>query len=306
MALEYPMIDPVALDLGILQIRWYALAYIAAFLLGWRYVVTLADRRARLMGLDPKRQPDASRMRPSADHIGDLVSWMIIGVIIGGRLGYVAFYQPGYYLENPLEIVQVWRGGMAFHGGFLGAVAAIALYAKRHGLPMLVLGDFVAAAAPLGLCLGRIANFINAELYGRAADVPWAMVFPNSDGAPRHPSQLYQAGLEGLILFIILAVLATMPRILKRPGILCGSFLIGYGLARIIGEMFREPDPQLGFLFETITMGQVLSAPMILIGMALISWSVKRGEHLGEPGPMPAPDGKPQKPAGKNAKKEAS
>lgn len=301
MALEYPVIDPVALDLGIIQIRWYALAYIAAFLLGWRYVVTLADRRARLMGLAPKQEVDASRMRPSADHIGDLVSWMIIGVIIGGRLGYVAFYQPGYYLENPLEIVQVWRGGMAFHGGFLGAAGAIILYAKRHGLRMLVLGDFVAAAAPLGLCLGRIANFINAELYGRAANVPWAMVFPNSDGVPRHPSQLYQAGLEGLLLFIVLAILALMPRILKRPGILCGSFLIGYGIARIIGEMFREPDPQLGFLFETITMGQVLSAPMILVGIGLICWAASRGENLGEPGPMPAAEKGTQKATRKKA-----
>ncbi|MEM6901822.1 MAG: prolipoprotein diacylglyceryl transferase, partial [Pseudomonadota bacterium] len=175
MALEYPTIDPVALDLGIIQIRWYALAYIAGFLGGWRYVVLLANRRARLLGLNPKLEVDRAIMRPSADQIADLVSWMIIGVILGGRLGYVLFYQPGYFIQNPAEIVMVWRGGMAFHGGLLGAVIAIILFARRQGIPMLVLGDFVAAAAPIGLCLGRVANFINGELYGRvASDLPWA------------------------------------------------------------------------------------------------------------------------------------
>lgn len=286
MALEYPTIDPVALDLGILQVRWYALAYIAGFLIGWRYVVSLANRRARLMGLYPKAVDDKARMRPSADHIADLVSWMIIGVILGGRLGYVLFYQPGHFIQHPLEIVQVWHGGMSFHGGFLGAVAAIALFARRHKLPVLVLGDFVAAAAPIGLCLGRIANFINGELYGRASDVPWAMVFPNSDGIPRHPSQLYQAGMEGIALFIILAILAYIPAVLKRPGMLAGSFLTGYGIARIIGELFRQPDPQLGFLFGGITMGQILSLPMIIIGLGLAIWAWRRGERLGEPAPV--------------------
>lgn len=281
MALTYPTIDPVALDLGIIQIRWYALAYIAGFLAGWRYVVVLANRRARLFGLDPKAEKDRAIMRPSADQIADLVSWMIIGVILGGRLGYVLFYQPGYFIQNPLEIFMVWRGGMAFHGGLLGAIVSIILFARRQGIPMLVLGDFVAAAAPIGLCLGRIANFINGELYGRVAtDVPWAMVFPGGGPEPRHPSQLYQASLEGCALFIILYVLALFPSVLRRPGMMAGMFLAGYGVARIISEMFRQPDQQLGYLFEAVTMGQLLSIPMILLGVGLAIWAAKQPPQM--------------------------
>jgi phosphatidylglycerol---prolipoprotein diacylglyceryl transferase len=283
MALQYPIIDPVAVDLGIFQIRWYALAYIAGFLLGWRYVIALTNRRARLMGLDPKNEADRTRMRPSPEHIADLVSWIIIGVILGGRLGYVLFYQPGHFFQHPFEIVQVWRGGMSFHGGFMGAVAAIILFARRNKLPMFVIGDFVAAAGPLGLCLGRLANFVNGELYGRASDAPWAMVFPNSDGVPRHPSQLYQAGLEGLLLFGILALLAFRPAVMRHPGVTAGAFLTGYGTFRIIGELFREPDPQLGFLFGSITMGQLLSLPMICAGIAMIIWAWRRNAEKDMP-----------------------
>ncbi|MBV6631835.1 MAG: prolipoprotein diacylglyceryl transferase [Alphaproteobacteria bacterium] len=298
MALEYPTIDPVALDLGVIQIRWYALAYIAGFLAGWRYVVVLANRRAKLLGLNPKLEVDRAFMRPSADQIADLVSWMIIGVILGGRLGYVLFYQPAYFLEHPLEIIQVWRGGMAFHGGLLGAIVSIILFARRQGIPMMVLGDFVAAAAPIGLCLGRVANFINGELYGRVAtDVPWAMVFPGGGPDPRHPSQLYQASLEGLALFIIMAVLALFPQVMRRPGIMAGVFLTGYGIARSISEVFREPDPQLGFLFAEVTMGQLLSVPMILLGIALTIWAARQPAQM----TAKAPDAKAATPGAKLA-----
>jgi phosphatidylglycerol:prolipoprotein diacylglycerol transferase len=211
--------------------------------------------------------------------VDDFVTWATVGIIVGGRLGYVLFYKPGYYLYNPLEALFLWRGGMSFHGGMLGVLIAIALFARRRNIPVLALGDIIAAAAPIGLFFGRIANFINGELYGRITDSPWGMVFPHGGPLPRHPSQLYQATLEGLVLFVILAVLVHRTEIRRRQGFVGGVFLAGYAIARVIGETFREPDAHLGFIIGPITMGQILSLPMLLVGLYLI-WSSGRRPKL--------------------------
>jgi phosphatidylglycerol:prolipoprotein diacylglycerol transferase len=251
----FPTIDPIAVEIGPLAVRWYALAYIAGILLGWKYAAHLA---ARL----PK--PIAPKI------FDDFVIWATLGIILGGRLGYVIFYQPTYFANNPAEILMVWRGGMAFHGGLIGMVAATWLFSQRHQISFLGLADAICAAAPIGLFFGRVANFINGELWGRVSDVPWAMVFPHADAAPRHPSQLYQAALEGLLLLILLAIAARMPALRHRPGVLAGLFFAGYGIARSCAEIFREPDAHVGFLFAGITMGQLLSVPMILFGVGLV------------------------------------
>ena len=229
--LPFPDFDPVALSLGPIVIRWYALAFIGGLLAGWAYMRWLL------------RRPPATM---TAVQVGDFFSWAIVGVIAGGRLGFVGFYQPGYFMENPLQIFAVWNGGMSFHGGLLGVVVAIVLYARRHNINPCALGDLVATAAPIGLLLGRFANFINGELYGRATDVPWAFVFPTGGDVRRHPSQLYEAGLEGLVLFIILFAMARYGGARFRPGLLTGVFLIGYGTARSFVEFFRQPDLYVG------------------------------------------------------------
>jgi phosphatidylglycerol:prolipoprotein diacylglycerol transferase len=261
LALTFPTIDPVAVQIGPLAIRWYALAYIAGILLGWQYAVHLIKRPPYVMD------------RVAVD---DFIVWVTVGIIVGGRLGYVLFYKPGYYIQNPLEIVYIWRGGMSFHGGMLGVIVAIILFARQRGISMFALGDIVSAVAPIGLFFGRIANFINGELYGRPSDVPWAMVFPHGGPEPRHPSQIYQAGLEGLLLFVILAVLAHRTELRRRPGFIGGAFLCGYAIARMIGELFREPDAHLGFIIGPVTMGQILSLPMLLAGIWLMATSGKR------------------------------
>jgi phosphatidylglycerol---prolipoprotein diacylglyceryl transferase len=262
LALTFPHIDPIAVQIGPLAIRWYALAYIAGILLGWQYAVYLVKRPPYVMD------------RAALD---DFIVWVTVGIIVGGRLGYVLFYKPGYYLYNPLEIAYLWRGGMSFHGGMLGVIVAIIVFARRHGISTFALGDIVCAVVPIGLFFGRIANFINAELYGRPSDVPWAMIFPTDrEGLPRHPSQLYQATLEGIVLFIVLAVLAHRTELRRRPGFISGAFLAGYAIARMIGELFREPDAHLGFIIGPITMGQILSLPMLLAGIWLIATSGKR------------------------------
>lgn len=265
LALPFPTIDPVIFSVGPLAVRWYALAYIAGLVLGWRYVT-------RLMG-----RPDLwSTKGPPANalQIDDLLTWVALGVILGGRLGYVLFYKPAQYIANPADILMVWQGGMSFHGGMLGVIIAMVLFARRHKIPLLSLADAVAAATPIGLFFGRIANFINGELYGRATDVSWAVLFPiYPDGhlEARHPSQLYEAVLEGLLLFVLLRILTHHRMSFKNPGCTTGMFLIGYGLARIFVELFREPDAHLGYLMPIgslgITMGMVLSLPMVLIGL---------------------------------------
>jgi len=203
--------------------------------------------------------------------VDDFLTWATLGVVLGGRLGYVLFYQPSAFIAEPLRILQVWTGGMSFHGGMLGVVIATILFCRRQSIPLLGFADRIAVVAPIGLCFGRIANFINGELWGRVApDVPWAMVFPYGGPLPRHPSQLYQAFLEGVLLFAVLFVLSRRDAIRTRAGMLTGVFLTGYGLARIVGEFFREPDSFLGFLAFGATMGQLLSIPMVVAGIWLI------------------------------------
>jgi phosphatidylglycerol:prolipoprotein diacylglycerol transferase len=258
----FPEIDPVAIAIGPFVVRWYALAFIAGLLAGWGYMVTLL------------RQPPVTM---TSQQVGDFFSWAIVGVIAGGRLGFVAFYQPDYFLANPLQILAVWNGGMSFHGGLLGVIVATILYARRYGILVLTLGDLVAAAAPIGLFLGRLANFINGELYGRATDVPWAVVFPDGGDVGRHPSQLYEAGLEGLLLFIILFALARFARARRRPGVLTGVFLLGYGSARTFVEFFRQPDNYVGdagFLLWGSTIGQWLSTPIVIAGLIFIVYAM--------------------------------
>ncbi|ANK81870.1 MAG: prolipoprotein diacylglyceryl transferase [Rhizobiales bacterium NRL2] len=255
LGIPFPNIDPVAFEVGPLAIRWYALAYIAGILFGWRYCLRLARR---------------DTIRPNAHDFDDFVVWAVLGIILGGRIGYVVFYNAAYYLENPLDALMVWHGGMSFHGGLLGVLVAITVFSWRRGFSPLAMGDLVAAAAPIGLFFGRVANFVNGELFGRVADVPWAVIFPHGGDLPRHPSQLYEAFLEGLVLFAVLAILARRPGMRARTGFLTGVFLVGYGLARTFVELFREPDAQLGFILGPITMGQVLSAPMVLLGLYLM------------------------------------
>ena len=263
-ALPYPEIKPIIFEfgpfsigdfqLGPFAIRWYALAYIVGLLLGWRYCVALA------------RKPGAWVNQVQLD---DFLLWVTLGVVIGGRLGYVLFYQPGYYLEHPGEAIAMWRGGMSFHGGLLGVTAAIVLFAQRHKLPMLAVADSIAGAVPIGLFFGRLANFINGELFGRATDVPWAMVFPHGGPEPRHPSQLYEAALEGIVLFLVLRVLETGGA-RQKPGLITGVFLIGYALSRIVVEIVREPDAFLPIFVLGSTMGQLLSLPLAALGLFLV------------------------------------
>jgi phosphatidylglycerol:prolipoprotein diacylglycerol transferase len=254
-------LDPVALQIGPIAIRWYALAYIAGFVLGWRYALWLTRR---------------SPLPPDPQALDEFLTWAVVGTILGGRLGYVLFYNLEEYLADPLTIFYVWRGGMSFHGGLAGVILATVLFARRRGFPIMALGDVVAAAAPIGLFFGRIANFVNGELYGRPSDVPWAITFPTPPDVPmvpRHPSQLYEAGLEGIVLFLILLPMALNPRIRARMGTITGVFLTGYGLARFLVEFVREPDTQLGFLWLGATMGQLLSLPMIVIGILFLIFS---------------------------------
>lgn len=256
-ALTYPEFDPIAIEFGPLAIRWYALAYIGGLLGAWWYCRWAAAR---------------SPYGIKRDDIDDFLVWATLGVVLGGRLGYVLFYKPGYYLEHPLEIFAIWQGGMAFHGGFLGVIGAMFLFARVRRIPYFALTDIVGAATPIGLFLGRIANFINGELYGRVSDSPLAMIFPHGGPDPRHPSQLYQAVLEGLVLFLVLFVMIRLGA-LRWRGMLSGAFLIGYGLARLVGEIFRQPDAHLGFIVGPVTMGQLLSLPMVLGGIYLVLWA---------------------------------
>ena len=254
-AIPFPAIDPVIISFGPVAIRWYSLAYIAGLVLGWRLLRRLVQR-----------PPDVAGM----EQVDDYLVLATLGVILGGRLGYVLFYNFEIYLSNPLAILAVWQGGMSFHGGMLGMIAAMWLFARKHKLQLLAVSDVCSAAAPIGLFLGRLANFINGELFGRVTDAPWGMVFPHGGPKPRHPSQIYEALLEGLVLFLVLYFLAKNENIRRRPGIISGVFLIGYGVPRTIVEFFRQPDAHIGFLSGGTTMGQVLSLPLVLLGFYLI------------------------------------
>lgn len=262
MALTYPHIDPVALSLGPFEIRWYALAYLGGFLLGWAYGVYMAR-------LEPGK-------RPSRDDIDEFIPWAVVGVILGGRLGYVLFYQPGLYLSDPFAILKVWQGGMSFHGGVLGVITALLSFSLLRKVPLLRLSDIFCTAAPMGICFGRLANFVNGELYGRVTDAPWGMVFPGGGDLPRHPSQLYEAALEGIVLLSVLCALVHIRAVRNRPGILTGVFLAGYGMARFTVEFFREPDFYLGLYWNALSMGQVLSLPMVLLGAGVIFYALRR------------------------------
>ena len=281
--IPFPPIAPeiFTIQLGglTLSLRWYALAYLAGLLIGWRIIVAMM-RRDRLWG---------DRAPMAADRVDDLLTWVILGVILGGRLGFVLFYEPGFYLANPAEIIKVWQGGMSFHGGFAGVIVATWLFCRANAIPPLRLADAMAVVAPIGIFFGRIANFINAELWGRPTDLPWGVIFPGeaAQACPgvtgpcaRHPSQLYEAGLEGLLLGLILLALVRGGG-LRRPGLAFGVFLAGYGLARMFVELFRVADAQfitpgnplghvIGGPVIGLTMGQVLSLPMVLIGLALV------------------------------------
>ena len=256
--LVHPQFDPVAISIGSFGIRWYGLMY----LIGFAAALLLGRWRATR---DPWRGW-------SARDVDDALFYTVIGVIAGGRLGYVLFYKPDYYLDHPLEIFFLWQGGMSFHGGFLGVLAAMAWFARKSGKRWLAINDFVAPLVPPGLATGRLGNFINAELWGRPSDLPWAMVFPNVDGTPRHPSQLYEFALEGVLLFVLLWWFSRRPRAM---GAVSALFLIGYGLSRFLVEFTREPDSFLGLLALGLTMGQWLTVPMVVIGVWLLWWSTR-------------------------------
>lgn len=268
MALPFPDIDPVAFQIGPLPLRWYALAYLAGFIGGWRYALRLAEQ-------------DDNRYLKKTD-IDDFVTWAVIGVILGGRTGYVLFYQAHLYMTDPLAIMRIWEGGMSFHGGAAGVIAAMIAFAWKRKLPLLRLTDIVCAVVPIGLFFGRIANFINGELYGRITTAPWGIIFPRGGPEPRHASQIYEALLEGLTLGLILFFMAQSENIRNKPGLISGVFLTGYAIFRSFIEFFREPDIQIGLIGDTITMGQLLCLPMALGGLLLIYLSCRqKSSHAG-------------------------
>ncbi|MCK5497183.1 MAG: prolipoprotein diacylglyceryl transferase [Hyphomicrobiaceae bacterium] len=267
-AIPFPDIDPVAVQIGPIAIKWYGLAYLAGLLLGWLYI-------RRLLSQTKLWADDRPPFLPQK--VDDLLIYMVAGVLIGGRLGFVLFYEPSYYLENPLDIFAVWKGGMAFHGGLFGSGVAIWIFSRRNGINPWSTSDLCTATVPIGIFFGRIANFINGELFGRPTDVPWAMVFPearlhypNVEPTARHPSQLYEAMLEGLLLFIVLRILTHYYGALKRPGLVSGTFLVGYALARSTAELFREPHFAHSLNIEPLTVGIAYSIPMLLLGLFVI------------------------------------
>lgn len=278
--LPFPDLDPIAINLGPIPVHWYGLAYVAGILLGWFYARRLLDNSA----LWPNNSAPMTRQ-----HLDDFILWVAIGIVFGGRIGYILFYDLDKVLADPIRAIQINKGGMSFHGGLAGTTIAMFLFAKRSKIPVWSMFDIVAAVAPIGLFFGRIANFVNGELWGRVTDVPWAMVFCSPhviaahDGIcpagpdPRHPSQLYEAGIEGIVLFLLLFILTRWALALKKPGTVSGIFVIGYAFSRIFVEFFRQPDEQLGYLLGTnwLTMGMVLSLPMVAIGL----WAVIRARQ---------------------------
>ena len=250
--LEFPNINPVAIDLGIIQIRWYAISYIAGILFSWSLILNII--KFKNLKIDNKV-------------ISELISNSMIGIIIGGRLGYVIFYNPDYYLNNLLEIFKLWNGGMSFHGGFIGVVIAVIYSSKISKTAILILADLIAIVAPIGIFFGRLANFINGELYGRITNHSFGMIFPNAGNSPRHPSQLYEAFFEGFLLFIIMLLFIKFTNILNKKGLITALFLSCYGSFRFMIEFFREPDANIGLLYFNFSMGQLLSLPMIIVGL---------------------------------------
>ncbi len=267
-AIPYPAIDPIALQIGPIAIRWYGLAYVAGLLLGWLYL-------KRLVATPRLWRDEKEPFQPTL--VDDLFLWVAVGVIVGGRLGHVLRYEPGYYLSNPLQILYVWQGGMAFHGGMLGTILAMWLFARRHRIPALNVMDAVSAAVPIGLFFGRIANFINSEIVGRETTVPWGVIFPGWGGVPRHPVQLYEAALEGLVLFLILRYLIYRHRALALPGVIGAAFLAGYGSFRIVCEFFKYDEYRTIVSEGWLTTGMIYSIPMALFGLIafIVLWRPK-------------------------------
>jgi phosphatidylglycerol:prolipoprotein diacylglycerol transferase len=255
--LPYPDIKPEIFSIGPFAVRWYALAYIAGLVIGWQIMRRICTQPPKVL---------------SPEKIDDFLLWAALGVILGGRIGYVLFYKPSFFLENPTQIVMLWEGGMSFHGGLLGVITAILAFSFKNGISPFLLSDLVALVTPIGLFFGRIANFINGELWGRPSDVPWAMIFPRGGPMPRHPSQLYQAAFEGILLFSLVLVVWKFTDGRRRPGLITGTFCIGYAVARIVGETFREPDSFLGFILgsDWLTMGMLLSLPVLAFGAWLV------------------------------------
>ena len=262
--IKFPVFDPIAISLGPIAIRWYALAYIGGIVLGLLYARALIKNDRLWGGPAPI----------SLAQMDDFILWVTLGIILGGRIGYVLFYNLPFFAAHPLQIFELWTGGMSFHGGFTGCVVAVVLFARSRGLSILSLGDVTCAVGPMGLFLGRLANFVNGELWGRPTDVPWAMIFPTGGPIPRHPSQLYEASLEGLALLAFLYVMIRLGA-LKRPGLIIGSFAMFYACARSFCEFFREPDPQLGFLWGGATMGQLLSIPLFIAGVCFVVYALR-------------------------------
>lgn len=261
LSIPYPDIGAEIFRIGPFAVRWYALAYIAGLVIGWQIVRRLCERPPKVL---------------SPEKIDDFLLWAALGVILGGRLGYVLFYKPSEFLAHPLQILIIWEGGMSFHGGLLGVIVAMLVFSRRNRISPFLLSDLVSIVAPIGLFFGRLANFINGELWGRPTDVPWAMVFPHGGPLPRHPSQLYQAFFEGVVVFAVVLLVARFSDGRRRPGLITGVFCAGYGLARIAGEIFREPDSFLGFLVGNwLTMGMLLSLPMLAFG----GWLIVRAER---------------------------
>nr|WP_206051149.1 prolipoprotein diacylglyceryl transferase [Neorhizobium sp. T7_12] len=263
--MPFPNIDPVAFSIGPLAVHWYGLAYVAGILLGWFYARRLAANGSLWKdGQSPI----------TAVQLDDFLVWVAAGIVLGGRIGYILFYDMGAVAANPIRAIEIWNGGMSFHGGFIGATIAMIIFARRNAIPVWSMFDTVAAVVPFGLLFGRIANFINGELWGRLSSAPWAVVFPTGGPFSRHPSQLYEAGLEGIVLVLVLALLIFRFKALKVPGTIAGTFVVGYALCRIFVEFFREPDAQLGYLLGTnwLTMGMILSLPMIAAGI----WAILR------------------------------
>ncbi|MDD4616865.1 MAG: prolipoprotein diacylglyceryl transferase [Alphaproteobacteria bacterium] len=259
--MHFPQIDPVAFSVGPIVVRWYALAYLVGLVAGWRWCMAMA-----------KRDPNGV-LKP--EYFDEFLTWAVVGVIGGGRLGYVLFYNFKDYLANPLEALKIWHGGMSFHGGMLGVIVAAILFTRAKKIPFFAFSDLMACVVPIGLGLGRLANFVNGELYGRETSVPWGFVFPRGGLSPRHPSQLYEAFAEGFVLLIVMILLSKNEKVRKHPGFLSGTFLVLYGFMRFAIEFFREPDVQLGFLFAGVTMGQLLSLPMIAAGAIIILWALR-------------------------------
>jgi phosphatidylglycerol---prolipoprotein diacylglyceryl transferase len=273
--IPFPAINPVLISIGPFAVRWYALAYIVGIIAGWFYARAMIAAQRLWGGPAPI----------TVGEFDDFIIWITLGIILGGRIGYVLFYNLPQFAAHPIQIFELWNGGMSFHGGVLGCVVATVLFGLRRGLPILSLGDVTTAVCPIGLFLGRIANFINGELWGRPNDVAWAMIFPNGGPIPRHPSQLYEAALEGLVLLIVLGVLVRLGA-LKRPGLVTGAFFLGYGIARTICEFFREPDAQLeAFTRNTggLTMGMLLCIPLIVAGIGLIALALSRQSIAKQP-----------------------